>query len=431
MSKRFFISMLMVSLCIMMLLSACGVQHATSTSPEAGGKNAHQGEGKAGSQPEKGAHLLVWESKGPELDFLKAVAEDFEQEYGIGVKVVAVPSIDAVTKLTTDGPAGIGADVFSAPHDHLGNAVMAGLVLQNDVYDEQMKHQIMDSALEGVSYDGVFYGFPTAIDTYALYYNKKQLSKAPATYEELIRFAETYNDPKNKQYAFMWNVGQLYQSYSFLAGYGGYIFGSGGKDAGDIGLSNAESIAGAEFFQSLKKILPVNSNDMNDNIITGFFMEGKTAAIIGGPWLMTDVQNADIDFGVAPLPLLPNGEHPRSMSGIRALYVSSYTEYPVAAKLFASYATSRKNLVKRYEMTTQLPPRQDMMEEPIIKGNANALAFLEQTKHSAPMPSIPEMGNVWVPAGAALAAIWNDNQQPGEVLKKAVEQIKTAIQTKK
>ncbi|KJB85745.1 hypothetical protein AZ66_22900 [Paenibacillus sp. E194] len=82
-------------------------------------------------------------------------------------------------------------------------------------------------------------------------------------------------------------------------------------------------------------------------------------------------------------------------------------------------------------MTTQLPPRQDMMEEPSIKGNANALAFLEQTKHSAPMPSIPEMGNVWVPAGAALAAIWNDNQQPGEVLKKAVEQINTAIQTKK
>lgn len=146
---------------------------------------------------------------------------------------------------------------------------------------------------------------------------------------------------------------------------------------------------------------------------------------------MTDVKSAGIDFGVAPLPLLPNGEHPQSMSGIRALYVSSYTEYPVAAKLFARYATSRKNLVKRYEMTTQLPPRQDMMEEPIIKGNANALAFLEQTKHSAPMPSIPEMGNVWVPAGAALAAIWNDNQQPGDVLKKAVEQIKTAIQTKK
>ncbi|MFD3272555.1 extracellular solute-binding protein [Paenibacillus dendritiformis] len=428
MSRRFFISILSSAL-VFLLLAGCGVQNTKSANEAGGALQQHAGE--AGLQPEKGAKLLVWESKGPELDFLKAVAEDFEKEYGVNVTVEAVPAIDSVTKLTTDGPAGIGADVFSAPHDHLGNAVMAGLVLQNDVYDEPVKQQIMDSALEGVSYDGVLYGFPTAIDTYALYYNKKLLNQAPATYEELIQFAQTYNDPKNKQYAFMWNVGQLYQSYSFLAGYGGYIFGDGGKDAGDIGLSNAGSVAGAAFLQSLKNILPINSNDINDNIITGFFIEGKTAAIIGGPWLITDVKNAGLDYGVAPLPLLPNGEHPRSLSGIRALYVSSYTEYPAAAKLFASYATSRQHIVKRYEMTMQLPPRQDMMKEPIIKQDANALAFLEQTKYSIPMPSIPEMGNVWVPAGAALAAIWNDKQEPEVVLKKAVEQINTAIRAKK
>ncbi|CAH8772361.1 sugar ABC transporter substrate-binding protein [Paenibacillus dendritiformis] len=428
MSRRFFISILSSAL-VFLLLAACSVQN-TKSANEAG-DSLQQHAGEAGLQPEKGAKLLVWESKGPELDFLKAVAEDFEKEYGVNVTVEAVPAIDSVTKLATDGPAGIGADVFSAPHDHLGNAVMAGLVLQNDVYDEPVKQHIMDSALEGVSYDGVLYGFPTAIDTYALYYNKKMLNQAPATYEELIQFAQTYNDPKNKQYAFMWNVGQLYQTYSFLAGYGGYIFGDGGKDAGDIGLSNAGSVAGAAFLQSLKNILPINSNDINDNIITGFFIEGKTAAIIGGPWLITDVNNAGLDYGVAPLPLLPNGEHPRSLSGIRALYVSSYTEYPAAAKLFASYATSRQHIVKRYEMTMQLPPRQDMMEEPIIKQDANALAFLEQTKYSVPMPSIPEMGNVWVPAGAALAAIWNDKQEPEMVLKKAVEQINTAIRAKK
>ncbi|MBN3523031.1 maltose ABC transporter substrate-binding protein [Paenibacillus apiarius] len=431
MSTRFLISTLTAAFFSFLLLAGCGAQDMSQPAAQEPGNTAQQHATPAGLQPEKGAELLVWESKGPELDFLKAVAESFEQEYGIKVKVEAVPAIDSVTKLTTDGPAGIGADVFSAPHDHLGNAVMAGLVLQNDVFDEQTKNEFMASAVEGVSYEGVLYGFPTAIDTYALYYNKKLLNKAPATYDEVIKFAETYNDTKNKKYAFMWNVGQLYQSYSFLAGYGGYVFGNGGTDANDIGLNGEKSIEGAKFFQSLKKILPININDINDNIITGFFIEGKTAAIMGGPWLMTDLTNAGMDYGVAPLPLLPNGEHPNSMSGIRALYVNSYTEYPAAAKLFASYATSRKNSTKRFEMTTQLPPRKDMMEEPIIAEDANALAFLEQAKHSTPMPSIPEMGNVWVPAGAALAAIWNDNQEPGVVLNKAVEQIKTAMQTKK
>lgn len=427
MSKRLFITLVIVVLFSFSFLAGCTKK---STQPEQG--HLEQGSNKqGGAKPEAGAELLVWESKGPELDYLKAISASFEKEYGVKVKVEVVPAIDSVKKLTTDGPAGIGADVFSAPHDQLGNAVTAGLVLQNDMFNESMRNEFMSSAIDGVSYKGVLYGFPTAIDTYALFYNKKLMEKAPKTYEEIMRFAETYNDPKNKKYAFMWDVRQLYQSYSFLAGYGGYVFGKNGTDAADIGLNSTKAIEGAKFFQSLKKILPLNVNDINDNIITGLFQEGKTAAVINGPWLMAGLSKVNFEYGVAPLPLLPNGEHPQSFSGIRGLYVNSYTKYPVAAKMFASYATSKENLINRFKMTTQLPPRKDLMNDPIIMNDANASAFLEQAKYSTPMPSIPEMGNVWVPAGAALASIWNDNGDPATVLNNAVEQIKTAMKTKK
>ncbi|WP_265333408.1 extracellular solute-binding protein [Paenibacillus guangzhouensis] len=195
-------------------------------------------------------------------------------------------------------------------------------------------------------------------------------------------------------------------------------------------MNHVKAIEGAKFLQSLKQILPINVNDLNDNIITGFFQEGKTAAIINGPWLISNLSKDSLDYGVAPLPLLPNGEHPKSFSGIRALYVNSYTKYPNAAKLFASFATNKENLKLRFEMTTQLPPRNDLSNDPILTSNPNALAFLEQAKYSTPMPSIPEMGNVWQPASAAIAAIWNDNQDPTAALNKAVDQIKTAIKTK-
>lgn len=430
MSKRSLIVTALAVLTSVSVLPACG----KSVSPPAAQEQGSTSEGMAkqeGLKPETGAQLLVWESKGPELDYLKAVAEQFEKDYGVKVKVEPVPAIDSVKKLTTDGPAGIGADVFSAPHDHLGNAVMAGLVLENDVFDEKAKNEYMASAIEGVSNNGALYGFPTAIDTYALFYNKSLLPTAPKTYEEIVKFAATYNDPKNKKYAFMWNVGQLYQTYSFLAGYGGYVFGNNGTDANDIGLNNEKSVEGAKYVQSLKQILPLNTNDINDNIITGFFQEGKTAAVINGPWLQSSLTQVGFEYGVAPLPLLPNGEHPKSFSGIRGLYVNSYTKYPAAAKLFASYATSKPNLSKRFEMTKQLPPRKDLMDDPIITKDANASAFLEQAKYSTPMPSIPEMGNVWVPAGTALASLWNDKLDPGTALNSAVDQIKTAIKTKK
>ncbi|MFC5407576.1 maltose ABC transporter substrate-binding protein [Cohnella soli] len=435
-SKRMFTVIVLAILCTISVLTACGKKADTGATPSATQSQGNQQEetpkpNPGELKPEDGAQLLIWESKGPELDYLKAVAEQFEKEYGVKVKVDAVPAIDSVKKLTTDGPAGIGADVFSAPHDQLGNAVMAGLVLQNDVYDEKAKSEFMESAIQGISNQGTLYGFPTAIDTYALFYNKSLMPTAPKTYEDIVKFAATYNDPKNKKFAFMWNVGQLYQSYSFLAGYGGYIFGNNGSDPNDIGLNKDKSVEGAKYLQSLKQILPVNTNDINDNIITGFFQEGKTAAVINGPWLQASLTDVNFEYGVAPLPLLPNGQHPISFSGIRGLYVNSYTKYPNAAKLFASYATNKTNLIKRFEMTKQLPPRKDLMEDPIITKDAKAAAFLEQAKYSTPMPSIPEMGNVWVPAGTALATLWNDKQDPATALNSAVDQIKTATKTTK
>ncbi|MFD0621079.1 maltose ABC transporter substrate-binding protein [Paenibacillus sp. GCM10027629] len=430
MSRRLMMTAVIAVLFSFSFLTACDKAENSPGKEEQGNEAQQQSNSSEGLQPEPGAELLVWESKGPEFDFLKAISVEFEKKYGVKVKVEAVPAIDSVKKLTTDGPAGIGADVFSAPHDQLGNAVTAGLMLENDVFDEKTTNEFMSSAISGVKYQGVLYGFPTAIDTYALFYNKKLMDKAPQTYEDIINFAVTYNDPANKKFAFMWDVAQLYQSYSFLAGYGGYVFGNEGTDANDIGLNNVKAIEGAKFLQSLKQILPINVNDMNDNIITGFFQEGKTAAIINGPWLISNLSKDNLDYGVAPLPLLPNGEHPKSFSGIRALYVNSYTKYPAAAKLFASFATNKENLKLRFEMTTQLPPRNDLTNDPILTENPNALAFLEQAKYSTPMPSIPEMGNVWQPASAAIASIWNDNQDPAAALNKAVEQIKTAMKTK-
>ncbi|MFU1792560.1 maltose ABC transporter substrate-binding protein [Paenibacillus azoreducens] len=424
MAKKAMLSTMIAGLISFSLLTGCGPSATTSVREPQSGEEQQVSQGEL--KPEPGAELVVWESKGPELEYLKAISQKFQQEYGVKVKVEAVPAIDSVKKLTTDGPAGLGADVFSAPHDHLGNAVAAGLVLGNDVFDEKRISEFMPSAIDGVKYQGVLYGFPTAIDTYALYYNKKLMAKAPETYEDIIKFAKDYNDPANKKFALMWDVSQLYQSYSFLAGYGGYVFGKNGEDASDIGLNHEGAIEGAKFLQSLKPILPININDLNDNIITGFFQEGKTAAIINGPWLISGLSKDRIDYGVVPLPLLPNGQRPVSFSGIRALYVNSYTKYPAAAKLFADYATRKDNLKLRFEMTTQLPPRSDLADDPIIRANPDALAFLEQAKHSTPMPSIPEMGNVWMPASTALASIWNDNTDPAAALNKAVEQIKTA-----
>ncbi|WP_258188483.1 extracellular solute-binding protein [Candidatus Hakubella thermalkaliphila] len=63
--------------------------------------------------------------------------------------------------------------------------------------------------------------------------------------------------------------------------------------------------------------------------------------------------------------MLPNGERPTSVSGIRSLFVSSFTEYPMASKLFAQFVTSKELLAKRFTDTGQLPPRFDLVDDPV------------------------------------------------------------------
>lgn len=434
MGKRVFILGLVIVLAFASL-AGCATGNKESAPPPSEGSDDKKeetttdtsSEQQEGVQPEPDAKLIAWESDGKEKQDLERVAKEFTAKYGIPVTVEAVTHTDAVQKLTTDGPAGIGADVFAAPHDKLGEAVTAGLVLANDLFGEDVKENFLPAAVQGVSYDGVVYGYPTGIETYALFYNKDLMPNPPATYEELIAFAKTFNNRKEDKYGFMWDVGNLYFTYSFLSGYGGYVFGDNGTNASDIGLNSAGAVEGAKFYQSLKEILPLNTADITYDTFTGLFNQGKVGAVINGPWYVPSAKESGVNFGIAPLPTLPNGERPKSFSGIRALYVNSYTKYPNAAKLFAQFASSKEQLAKRYETTGQLPPRKDLIENPAIANDPVAKPFLDQAQYAEPMPSIPAMGSVWPAAAAALATIWNDNTDPQSALDNAVQQIKDAI----
>lgn len=377
-----------------------------------------------GLKPEPGAKLKIWDSEGPEGDWLKKVTKDFTAKYGIEVTYEPVGHTDAPTKLKTDGPAKLGADVFSAPHDKVGEMVASGLIYPNDVSKPE---EYLDAAVQGTSYDGKWYGYPVAIETYGIFYNKDLVKEPPKTFDELIAFSKTFTDTKNGKYGFMMEVGNFYFVYAFMGGYGGYVFGKNGTDKNDIGLNSAGAVEGAKFHQKLKEILPLNTADINYDIKKALFNEGKLAFNLDGPWAIQGHKEAGVNFGIIPLPLLPNGQHPTSFSGIRAFYVNSYTDYPNAAKLLAQYLTSKELLADRFKSTSQIPPRKDLMDDPAIKGDPYLSPFLEQAQYAQAMPNIPEMGTVWAPMGTALEENWNKGGDPQIILDNAVKNIKEAL----
>ncbi|PZD94761.1 maltose ABC transporter substrate-binding protein [Paenibacillus sambharensis] len=413
-------------------MTACS---GTSNGPEVSNKNSNgvaggneQGAEEEELVPEEGAKLVVWESK-EQVDYMKKIGKAFEEKYGVPVAVEELAGGEQGARLATDGPSKLAADILTLPHDQIGQAVKAGLLLPNDAFEEETRAAMVEAAIQASTYDGVLYGYPKSVETYAMFYNKDLLPEAPETWEEVAAFAKTYNAPGQNKYAIMWEfVG--YYTYPFIGSFDGYIFGKDNTDPSDMGLNGEGTVEGFEFLQSLRPILPMDAADVTYDVKTQLFQEGKLAMNIDGPWSVGAFKD-DVNFGVAVLPKAPNGNPTTSFSGVKSYYVNSYTNYPVAARLFAHFASSKENQLKNYEQTGAIPAHKEAGEDPMIKNDPIISGFFEQFKHSVPMPALSEINAVWDPLRAAFMTIWdNPSADVKQTLDQTVATIKAGMQSK-
>ncbi|MDE5899345.1 MAG: maltose ABC transporter substrate-binding protein [Treponemataceae bacterium] len=348
--------------------------------------------------------LKVWESDGPEKDYIMWAIKAYKKiDPKAKITYEPVASTDARAKIELDGPAGVGADVFVTPHDHIGALVSGGHVLPIDDPDTYMA-DFIDSAKMAAAYDGTYYGYPLGAETYALFFNKKLISEAPKTWEEVIAFAKTFNNKAEGKYALVWPVADGYYGYMFMDSFGAPLFGPNGNDRKQHNLNSPAAIEGLTYFQGLRKqILDIPAADASGDFCNAQFTEGKSAMIITGPWKITDFKKSGVDFGITTVPAFPEKNQPATtFSGVRLAFVSSYSEFPDAAKAFARFITSKEALEQRFKLTDQIPPRVDInMNTPMSNG------IKEQLVYSKPMPTIPQLGTYWSAMGSAYSGIWD------------------------
>lgn len=376
--------------------------------------------------PEKGATLKVWESQGPELKWIEFVGKKFEEKYGVKVKAEPVVMTETVRRLEQDGPVGSGADVVVLPHDSIGQGVISGVLMPNFVSTERMNKEFFKSAVNAATAaDGTVYGFPLSIETYVLFYNKDLLPNGVKTFEDLRTWdkQKKFTDRDKNNFAFVWEIANFYYGHAFLATNGGYLFGNNGTDKNDLGVNNEGAIKGIKNMITLKDMSVNNPADVNYDSMMGLFREGKIAAMLNGPWAIAGLKKAGVNFGIQEIPTL-NGEKLNPFSGVRLLAVSTYTQYPQAAQLFADFATSDEMLAKRYEFTKQLPPVNALAKKDEIANDPFVFPILLQSANSTPMPSIPQMGLVWEPLSAAL----NDSYLEKATVKEALDRAKQILQ---
>lgn len=368
------------------------------------------------------------------VDFIKEIAPKFEEETGISVDITEKDMFETLETLSLDGPAGIAADVTIAPYDRIGGLGQQGHLAPVEFQDDGRYDEIDE---QQVTVDGETYGSPYVIEALILYYNKDLLDEAPETFEELEELSQdeqfAYASEEGKNTAFLSHWIDFYHSYGLLSGFGGYVFGNNGVDTSDVGLNTPEAIEAIEYAKTWYDQWPEGMLDLTGaaDFMDDTFINGSAAAIMNGPWSAGAYNETDLNYGVAPMPDLPNGNPYEPFGGGKGWIISEYTENLEGSQLWLDFVTNEENMTALYEYNNEVPANQQSRET-IVEADEDdlAIAVVEQYDNAVPMPNIPEMAEVWEGAESMMFDAVSGNKTAKESADDSVEIIEDNIEQK-
>ena len=365
--------------------------------------------------------------------YMEEAAKAFEKESGTKVNIKTGDALGGLDKLSLDNQSGKAPDVMMAPYDRVGGLGNDGQLAEVTLNKDSKTDKTTESL---VTNGGKVYGAPAVIETLVLYYNKDLLQEAPKTFGELEELAKDskydFAGEDGKNTAFLADWTNFYYAYGLLSGNGGYVFGKNGTDPKDIGLNNQGAIDGIEYAKTWYAKWPKGLQDTKGaaNFIQTQFQEGKTAAIIDGPWKASSLKEAKVNYGVATIPTLPNGKAYSAFGGGKAWVIPAGANHPEAAQKFVDFLTSTDQQKAFYDKTNEVPANTEAREYAVGKNDELTTAVVKQFENAQPMPNISEMSTVWDPAATMLFDAVSGKKSSKDAADDAVKLIKETIEQK-
>jgi len=317
--------------------------------------------------------------------------------------------------------------IFGIPDDNIGTFVQAGLVapVPAGAFDAGA---VVPPAVQAVTLRGKQYAVPLMFETYTLVYNKKLIPAAPKTFESLLATASTFPNSRGKNYGFLYDVTNFYYAYSFIRGFGGYVFKptNNGLDVNDIGLGNAGTIKAFTFFQSLvqRHIIPA---DVTYAVAQGLFQKGQLAAFIDGSWDIAANRKAlGSNFAAAPLPTLSGAGAPRPFAGVQVGFVAAGSQNKVLTfsllKYMAAHISTPDN-----QASGRLPVRTADLNSSAFKKDPIVQVYATQALAGDTLPNVPEMSTVWTPGLNAISLVITGKSTPSAAAANLLKAVRQSI----
>ena len=381
---------LLLVLAMALSLVACGGSDAPAA--EAPKADAPAAEAPAADAAPEAITLKVWAPQVDQRDenswlpIMLAKFEEAHPEYVITWDVGVCGEGDAAGIVKNDPSA--AADVYFYANDQMGTLIEAGALAKlGGSYLDAVKAGFAQTHVDLLTYtDGGVYGFPTAPNTWFMWYNKSVFS------EEDIKSLNTMLEKGVVSFPMdnSWYTG------AFWFGVGGTVFGPQGIDAAaGIDFSSDLCVEAAKFMVDLAAN-PNFKNDVDGAGVAGM-LDGSVAAMFSGDWDEPNLAALGDDLGCAVLPTftMANGEtyQMKSFASNKAVGVNPNASSPKAAMQLAQFLTTAEALSLRYELSGYIPAAADAQ---VDSATANVVSAQMATATIA-QPVLAEMANFWDP----------------------------------
>ena len=358
----------------------------------------------------------------------------------VKVRTKAVEFTDLLTTVMVRQAAGQGTDILHPYCLWNGQLVRAGVLRPAPPeHAAEISRGYGAAAVGSASVEGRLYGYPTEMQTYALYYNRRLLREAgvggpPRTWPELE--AAAYRTARQDRYGNTLVQGFGLSTFDDSTTVGqtlALLNAAGGRFVSADGRRTAiDSPTGRAVFDLERRLVDKGASAPGVNVYQAF-ASGQVAMVISAGWWTANLKAlmgpAYRDVGVAPVPLPEAGGRRATLSTGFMLGVNTASEHPREAWEFLRWlntdrvrGTTRMSALQA--SVGSLTGRADDMRRLLgTGGDPNLHAFLDALAYAVPEPNVPGAQQAKSLLRKNIEALWTGQQTVDEALRATRRQV--------
>lgn len=362
--------------------------------------------------------LTIWINGDKGYNGLAEVGKKFEADTGVKVTVAHPDALEE--KFPQMASTGDGPDIIFWAHDRFGGYAQAGLLAEVKP-TEAFKNKFTDFTWDAVSYNGKYIGYPVAVESLSLIYNKDLVPNPPKNWEEIAALDKELQ--KKGKRAIMWNLQEPFFTWPVLAADGGYAFKftPNGYDAKNVGVNNEGAKRAVTFMKQMVDN-GVIAADVDYAIAESGFNKGDVAMTINGPWSWANIDKAGVNYGVTVLPKL-SGNPSKPFVGVLTAGISTASpNQDLAVEFLENYLLTDEGLAT---VNKDVPLGAVALKsyQKTLSKDSRIAATMDNALNGEVMPNIPQMAAFWYAEKAAIGNVLTGRQSVDDALNTVAERM--------